>query len=792
MMRARGNVGIFLAILIIVITAACGDSQSEGEEPGESGSQEGPQSQNNPAVQPGVTPDPSTPLTGALQIIGIDGFGIGQKSSAGFAALGNFVANETVLVAIKSDGQLEELSLPATADYDPTEDEPPQLKQILQLGSAGAVLQFNDFRYFRHTNALWIKSDGELRAFAPEGFTSQTQFFLEKFEVDLNGKMWVLGSDSLYSFDPEAETFSRYTDPNLTVRDFTITSDSKLYVYGLSPSNVGFLRRLLAGGGFEDIGVGAAQAGSGVALGRHLLNRDTLFTVNDFGLSSFFLPLEPGFMVRDVRGKLLTLPFVGSKWLLSYTNTDRDGNPSPRALNIQSLKVSANPLALSQNGARHARLGNGWTFDGVNITRLSSIEIASGDEQSLQMTTSETLPLRRAGLTPIRPVRAFGPLHGFTEYYLVLGRSLTSESFWVGRADATTGELTDLTPLTLGGASPSIFDIENYGHLLKLSDGRTYLVVGNNASSSVYVFSGEPGDSGVSAITLLPVSVVGFSADNDEYADSVIEHSGALYVGRRNGVFRYHPTDGSATFDLLRPGEPTNGSCLSTVIELTQTAENSPRPVVLRRGCDSMGATSDGLELLTYADFTFSSVAAAVSLNLTPTQTGEATLDMHRRPRLIPLDAGSQLLSVPTLDKAILIAWDSQSGSFSEGASASGGSVQTEGNRPFGVAFGPAARIDFATPWDGEAFFLTGRTTDQSRRSFRVDLATGIETNLSELTGVEVFTAVPGPKNTFWVSGNKTAANTNVILRFDADGTLVGQSAESGIQVLQLVPLGSE
>lgn len=330
---------------------------------------------------------------------------------------------------------------------------------------------------------------------------------------------------------------------------------------------------------------------------------------------------------------------------------------------------------------------------------------------------------------------------------------------------------------------------------MKLGDGRTYLLVGNDSADSLYVFSSEPGTAGVSEITLSPVSLTGYGAGNDEYAHSVVVHDGALYVGRRNGVFKFHPTSGSESIDLLRPSEPTNGSCLSSVIELSLTSGSPQRPIALRRGCGQFGQTSDELEVLVYSSFDFSSVTSALTLALTATQTGEASFDTFNLPRLIDLApnlGGHQLLNLPKLGKARLLVWNAQNSSFSLGAEANISSVATEGNRPFAREFRSSARIDLAAPWSGEAFFLTGVTSDQVRQSYRIDLASDSETLLSELTGVEVYAALPGLKNTFWVSGNRIATNTNLVMRFDTDGTLVGQSAESGLQILQLAPFGDE
>lgn len=438
----------FVALLLAAAVAGCGD-KSDGQQPRGPGPDNGPNPAGSPTPQPGAPQDPTTPLTGALQISGVDGFGLGQKPSAGLTALNLAAATETVLVALKADGSLSEQILPATPDYDPEDDVRPEIKQVLQLGQSGVLIQFNDFRYFRHTNALWIRQDGTLSAFAPEGFTPSRQFELEKIETDLDGKIWILGSDSLYSFDAVTATFSRYTDPSLTIRDFTLTSDSQLFVYGVTQGNAGFLRRLLANGGFEEITTSDTQSGSGVALGRHLLNGDTLFSVSDSGLSSFYLPSEPGFLLRDSRGKNVTLPFVGGKWPLSYTKTDLNGDPDPRAFNILTQKISANPLAPSRSGARHARMGNGVVFDGVNTTTLTAAEASSGSGQTLQIGTGETRPLRRAGTTPIRPVRAFGNLHGFVGGYRVVGRTALSQSLWVADGESATGLLNHLTRLTL-------------------------------------------------------------------------------------------------------------------------------------------------------------------------------------------------------------------------------------------------------------------------------------------------------------------------------------------------------
>lgn len=170
---------LFAGVLTGLLTA-CGDmgEYQEGPRNPKPGEEPNPSAQPPPPAE--ETQDPPIPLTSALQINGVEGFGLGQKASNGFAAFGLMAANETVLVSLKSDGEVEEILLPETPDYDPDEDETPQLKQVLQIVSAGVILQFNDFRYFCHTNATWIKSDGTIRPFAPEGFTATTQFFFKK------------------------------------------------------------------------------------------------------------------------------------------------------------------------------------------------------------------------------------------------------------------------------------------------------------------------------------------------------------------------------------------------------------------------------------------------------------------------------------------------------------------------------------------------------------------------------------------------------------------------------------
>jgi hypothetical protein len=459
---------------------------------------------------------------------------------------------------------------------------------------------------------------------------------------------------------------------------------------------------------------------------------------------------------------------IGGRWWATWK---RGEQTSALVIDMRDRKIAENPLLAREKSFWAGRpLGkDGSAFDGVNVVSLS---------QTSGVIKASWLKTLSGSATPVlRPKAAFGDLQGFATDWAVLADIPGTTNVYYLTAAAATGVLqSDNKKLLDFAVLPTTESGLGCLNLLKTT-GHTYLISRCG-----------PVTDPISRLDVSGTTVTKQAVSSSLFATQVLSYLYLIGTANADALYLAHYTTigkipDSGSEETISPGAvagETDTNCATRYVYGIGKDNATTKPLVLLRPCASTGnASATQIYVVRYSDWTFTTVDAELSLGTAPSYELQ----------FYAVASDHWAVAGKEGDKYFVF----QSTNAALNLLNANGVIKTIARDGVAV-FGDGLRggeFDLMLPWDGTSFVVSGLTADQQFKSYRVDAAAATEAVMADLNGVQLYSGFVTKDYVFAVSGLDVASNTQIVARFDPDGTLVGKTSTSGVKVSQLVALPS-
>jgi|GEM_PF-1674008 len=764
--------------------------------------------------------DNSQPGSGSLSIdmTGVSALGVGEVDSttnvevqdlstgqSGQVVLGLTGQTEKLLTKVKNDGRVAAVRFP---DYGFGQ---PSIQSLYGVGRHGMIMVM-DARYFSdnaEATMAWIKSDGKIVPFAPQNYSDSVGKSFYGMDLKIfSDTMWMRSANqnSLWKFDFNTATFSRYTDDGQSIVGFSVNEDG-LVIMNSRLTSVGgnpplSLRALKPNGGLEEFSTarGREHFDDSISLGSSLLIYSTLIDLNDDqSVRMRHIPIHASGRVSGVELGAFT---IDDDWAIFPVGDQ------PVALRAGSSGQfpAANPFrktplrdpyggTLLNTAHTNVNRGQSLFFDGANIVKVSKVgtSYVSTVHKNISMPT---------GLA-VQVLRVFGEDHGFTgTTYGAIGMSTPNQwtyKYWWLEISKATGvvdtenakELLNAYPAT--GATnasqwPQVSTIYKVGSTLvgveQDANGHRIFELtpsGSNYNVQTTKTTGQLGNFGSS--TTLNGEFM--AAQTHAFAAS---YQNKLYFGVWDGIRTYDPGNDSVAWisgdtffgGAIQTDEESSGNCagnranrhVMAVIPPFETGMTGPAAVM--RLCDGDNDYSTPMIYTRFTDWNFTtSTGANISLDVSRIASG----DNRRFPEPILIEDGG-LTFVKRWQDELYVNSITQS---------STGDVRTTNMFLFGNALRDGTGISVASDWTGNAVFISGKNISNQYRSYYVNPTTRVEQLVTALNGIQMYSATRLGEEVL-ISGLRLSDNKKITAYVRTDGSLQKMDEQSNVKISKLVP----
>jgi hypothetical protein len=697
-----------------------------------------------------------------------------------------------LLARINTDGSMTAMELP---DFGGKYFE---IDDIISVGEHGLIVRFTGSGYMSERDdvaMIWIKSDGSVHPFVPDGFGKDPGgFFYARQQQLYDGKLWMqnVNQNALWAFDFASASFSRFTDENVQVLGFNMPSDGTVYanmrILTSSQSNPpAVLRRLKPNGGFDEFttAMGGSEVDDSMVFGDQIVIYGQPVRINTAGeLQLSFLPER---LYSKASGRTDSANIVGEQWVASHLTESR------YAYDLKNGSIAGNPFRntspMSPYGGTLAAAFRsnvdsalGVHFDGANLVKVewNNSKLKSVKELNLNY------PKGRA----LRVMRIFGADHGFVAgTFYGFGVDRSGGIWWVD-IDATTGavDVNGAKKITGISETPEAFVAQATVYQVGSRLVTIYAAADGNSLSWLE----DDGQDGLSLTAKKAHADLGMYSGTGSILQSNHAFAGVnqnkLYIPTWGGIKIYDPSNNSLTTiadSSLFGATQLDENCQSPrhVAGIHRTVPGGAPAVVVRLCKDSDTANSK-LAYVELSDWSFTALRSgsnAIDLG----QDDVATSTQRRFPEPYRTTTGDLVFAVRWQSKVQL------SDGSSLTATVQNSAVETTGLFKFGAAISSSSGIDKASAWSDSSFLIHGKNSVEEYVSYRVEPGNRMESAVQTLNGVQIYSATQLGTQ-FVVNGLRLSDNVRITATYDDLGEQVALDEESNIKLIKIVPIDSK